>query len=823
MLRFLALLVLAAASPAVAQVDEGGLAIVLFQAHPSGTFRWERWSEATVRLKNERATPFEGRVVVDFPSAPKEGATFAYSRPVALAPRSMAEVNLMVRFPPSTARPRGKENLLPVRVRLMRGQTCPAQDTFPCAMQSEEGPAIAWVDVGECSLPYRLKKQARETGKKGAPPEAGRRAYTIEVVAPERFPRRATGLAAYDAVVVSRWDARHRLDALQAEALDAWVRGGGRVLAIAGPHWDEVPNLPLAALLPLRQKERYRTSHLPALSRAFGDLGIEDGVDVYDGDRAPSRVLLGDEAQPFLLERRVGLGAALYLALDVDRVKGADSPGMERLVRRALAEATRGSSAPLFANPSRSRELVENLVAVRILPREKMALWLGGFIALVACALLGARVLKRAEYGHLAVAVVAVAVALALHGLSRAMRRGGGEAIERVRAFVAESGPGEAEARLEGLEGFYPMKERGVAGLLGVYHALVEPAVLGSARAEVVEFATDDFPGVGAWALQPNAVRALRLDARLPMKAPPVAWSARLTREGLLAKVTSSLEWPLEGAFLKWNRFVVPLGTLKPGESREVETWKLGDHLGRYEASNLQGRWARVEGMLRRMVYPEARLRLGHGEALQSFLQQAGSAAARPVAVGGFTRASPPLWGKEAGDASVVVGMWIARGDEEALASDREFLLPRGVARLSLGGRSGRISHLGAGDFAGNGEEEILVSFSLPAAFRGTALRGARVHGAFESLHFTVKPEACWAPPGAEPSGWKPLAWTASEGASAPDPAPGQDTLWVKLAIRRSAGGAPKGGDSGASVLQRWSLRGLDLSASGTRPEGAAP
>ena len=57
MLRLLTIIFFAAAAgPAArAQLDEGGLSIVLFQAHPSGTFRWERWTETTVRLKNERS------------------------------------------------------------------------------------------------------------------------------------------------------------------------------------------------------------------------------------------------------------------------------------------------------------------------------------------------------------------------------------------------------------------------------------------------------------------------------------------------------------------------------------------------------------------------------------------------------------------------------------------------------------------------------------------------------------------------------------------------------------------------------------------------
>ncbi|MCC7519817.1 MAG: hypothetical protein IT578_11625 [Verrucomicrobiae bacterium] len=817
MARFFAMLLLMSPVLAHAQIDEGGLSMVLFQALPSGTFRWERWSEATVRLKNERPAAFEGRLVVDFPSAPKEGAMLAYSRPVTLPARSLVEVNLMVRFPPASARPLGKENLLPVRLRLMRGPTCPAQDIFPCAVQSEEGPPIAWMDVGESRLPYRLKKQAREAGKKGASAEAGRRAYAIEVVPPNRFPRRATGLDAYDAVVLSRWDARQRLDALQTEALIAWVKGGGRLLALAGAHWNDLPNPALAALLPLRPTERTRTSWLPALAAAFGDLGIEEGVDVYDGDRAPARLLLGDKQQPFLLERRIGLGAAFFLTLDVDRMQGAESPGMERLIRRALAETARGAATPMFANPAKAREVVENLVAVKILPRGKMALWLGGYVALVATALAGARTLRRAEYGYLAAALAAVAVALILHGMSRAMRRGGGEAVERVRAYIAESGPGDASVRIEGLEGFFPVKERRFVERLGLYHALIEPSVSGAARAEVIEFATDDLAGVGAWTLQPNTVRALRFDAHFERKAPPIAWSARLTRDGLLAKVASSLEDPLAGAFLKWNRFVAPLGALKTGEPHEIETWKLGDRLGRYETSNLRGRWTRVEGMLRQMTYPDFRARLGQSESLQALLQQANAVAIRPVVVGGFSRVSPAIWEKGADDVSGVVGMWLVRGDEETLEADREFLLPKGLARLALEGKTGRISHLGGGEFSGNGEEEILVSFRPPPPLRGAAYHEARVHGAFDSLHFSAKVEAGWSNGTVEPTTWRPIEWPAAGGAPVLDPQAGQDTLWVRLAVRRS-GSAAAGNLAAVSTLQRWNLRGLDYSALGSQP-----
>lgn len=813
--RFFALIFLVAVGQVCAQSGEGGLAILLFQAHPSGTFRWERWAEATVRLRNERSAPIEARLAVDFPSAPKEGASVVFTRPVTLPARAMIEVNLMVRFPSSAARPKGQEKMLPVRLRLMQGATILAQDVFPCAMQSDEGPAIAWGDVGECSLPYRLKRQAREAGKKAAPAEGGRRAYAIEVVSPDRFPRRATGWGSYDAVVLSRWNAAHRLDVLQSEALAAWVKGGGRLLVLAGAHWNDVPNPTLATLLPLRPSERYCTSYLPALSTVFGDLGIADGVEVYDGDRAAARILLGDARQPFLLERRIGLGATLFLALDVDRVKGADAAGMEQLVRRALAETVRGASAPFFAHPAKTREVVESLVAVKILPRGKIALWLGGYVALAAGLLFGARAFRRGEYGHWGVGVLAVAVALALYGMSRALRREGGEAIERVRAYIAETAMGDASARIEGIEGFFPMKEREFSGRLATDHSLVEPALMGSARAEVIELVTDDEAGVGSWMLQPNTMRALRFDARLAMPAPPLVWSAKLTRHGMLVRAASAFAWPLEGVFLKWNRFVAPVGVLLPRETREIETWKLGDRLGRYQTSNLQGRWTRVEGLLRRMAYPDPRYRFAPLDAIPTVLQQAGAAASRPVAMGGFARASPAFWEKTADDAPVTVGLWLSRGDEDLLEAEDDFWMPQGVARLALDGKSGRISHLGEGDFAGSSEEEIVAAFSLPSACRGAALRGGRVFGGFESLHFKATAEACWTTETDPPSNWKPLAWpAAAAGAEISDPRPGEEKLWVRIFVRRAGSGAPA---SSFSSLQRWSLRGLDLAISGSK------
>ena len=796
------------------------LAIVLFRVKPNNIFRWERWAEAEVRVKNEGAVAQQARIVVDFPSV-KDNFRAVFSRPVTLPPRSQQEIKFMVRFPSSFAMPSGGAKGFPVQVRLMRETSTLSQEIFHSVPASDAGLFLLWCGDGDASLAYHLKKSPREGDFKGL------RDFSLVASRIENLPHHAMGYDSFDMVILSDWEQK-MMDPLQNESLLNWVRRGGKLLVIAGPHWLARPNRFLAEKLPLWPVESYQTSVLPEVEAWAGDLGIADGVSVMDGPRAPAEILMGNEDQPLLMRRPLGLGFIFFLTLDVDRHNGKPAKGMTRFMLKALNFVGESPGLPAAFSESFARQALEQLVAVRIIPRERMMTWLGAYGLLIVLLLVIGRLTRRPEWSYAGVAILAAAWFFMMQQWSRRERKSSAGQIERVRAYLAESREGDPFTLFTGVEGFFPSSPRqlnaATAGL-STFDATVFPiAGLGADRAERIEIQSHDRAGIGSWQLTPNTLRIVSIQSLLQSAHHGARYTARLTPEGLLLEVQSHFPWKLEQPFFKWNRFALPLPDIAAGQTARIETWKHSADWGRYQSGMIQSGQSAGRNLLRQVILPDALRGWPEGMDVQRTLQRIHGKHTRQMALGGFTSEDPLFWSQsDAKGTEATMGLWMVLGNENLLSAAPEFSMPPGIAGFELQGKEKRISYLGDSNFGGTHEDQIPAAFVLPSCLREIEAGEIVVHADFGSLHFEPAIQVGIGSPTAEPRQWIAMPWSrAMRVPGSPFVLKeGADRIWVKVDIRRRENARAASAEGADSLSQSWYLRDLDVSLRGKKSAGA--
>jgi hypothetical protein len=174
-------------------------------------------------------------------------------------------------------------------------------------------------------------------------------------------------LDAFDvAIICGREVATLSRDALT--AIDGWVRGGGRLVFIAGESALEVAagGSPAADWLPGTEPQLVRLSRfgsLEAFARAGGLAGrsppqgvsaprfaqtpMPDGlIEVFEGSPAD---------QPLVVRRAYGLGTITWLGLDIDAAWAAAWPGCDRLIAAVLGGRAAAEDSLAVTDPGRPR------------------------------------------------------------------------------------------------------------------------------------------------------------------------------------------------------------------------------------------------------------------------------------------------------------------------------------------------------------------------------------------------------------------------------------------------------------------------------------
>ena len=189
-------------------------------------------------------------------------------------------------------------------------------------------------------------------------------ALTAAPIPPRLTPR---DLDAFDeAIICGRDLARLPHDALT--AIDGWVRGGGRLVFIAGESAQAVAAVgpPAADWLPgtePRLTRLRRFGGLEAFARA-GGLAARcppEGValPLFASRRSPGGVVTVFEGsateQPLVIRRAHGLGTITWLGLDIDAAWASGWPGCDRLLAALLGAGTTADEVLTVADFGRPR------------------------------------------------------------------------------------------------------------------------------------------------------------------------------------------------------------------------------------------------------------------------------------------------------------------------------------------------------------------------------------------------------------------------------------------------------------------------------------
>lgn len=415
------------------------------------------------------------------------------------------------------------------------------------------------------------------------------------------LPEHALGLSSFDALIFNDV-ATAPLNEAQRSALQEWVLRGGQVIvgggATAARTLDGLPQalqpvrvtgtqqVPAATLL--SSAEGWREQLILAQTEPTG--GTEATAQSYV--RANSALKQSDEAQ-VVLERRLGRGSAVFVAFALNTPVLTSWPDGQRFWTELLP--SRQVLPQDFApNEMSADAFIESNVASVLtgLPAlEFPSLLLLGGLLLAYIVLVGPvtyvilRRLDRQALGWIVVPVITLTFAVVAYGLGYAQR--GGDVVFNQITLVEPLNPDEgtaAQARVRSFVGlFSPSQERYTINAQPTNSAesmpLMRPiSIQGpwdpNTNTQTGVFLQDHLVGNGGSAQVTNldvaqwSMRAMLADEVRPYRG----LAAQLVFEGtrLRAEVVNNGDQPVRDVTLVQGNRIARLGTLAPGEQRNV-------------------------------------------------------------------------------------------------------------------------------------------------------------------------------------------------------------------------------------------------------------
>ncbi len=393
------------------------------------------------------------------------------------------------------------------------------------------------------------------------------------------------------------------------EALDQWVRMGGRLVLCGGARSDEV----LANAGPLHRFVPGRFEGVETLRRAGAIesfCGSRAAVPQADGGKAPLRtarladvqgkVEASDSGLPLVVRTARGFGQVIFLAVDLDRSPMSNWSDRPLMVAKLLdmpiggGEADEGAAMMHFGYSDLSGQLrsaLDNFVGVQLAP-----FWLVAGLIIAYLVLIGPvdyfvlrRFAGRMRWTWLTFPLVAL---LACAGAYVVAVRLKGNEVKITQADVVDVDA--ASGQVRGTTWLNVFSPRIDAFNLSIRPQLPDGAVAADARSWMAWFG---LPGSALGGMNPQTASpavwtepydfSSALDRMLDV--PLLTWSTKsftarwtastnafpqvdLTEEDqlLTGAVTNTLGFPLEQCLLAHGSFVYQLGTLAPGESAAI-------------------------------------------------------------------------------------------------------------------------------------------------------------------------------------------------------------------------------------------------------------
>ncbi len=208
----------------------------------------------------------------------------------------------------------------------------------------------------------------------------------------------------------------------------------------------------------------------------------------------------------------------------------------------------------------------------------------------------------------------------------------------------------------------------------------------------------------------------------------------RAGADGLALEIENATGWRWEDGFLKYHRFVLPVGDLPPGQRQSRQGLRRGS--GMFTSRLVHDPADELRTRLRKVFFPDPVFSLQRNFDFEQrrFYGYFREQETRPVLYAWTDQLPVSLVTIDPPVARRAVGMWAIESGLE-FSGDR-LLVPRGVTDLQVAGKSAVINLAGDGQFFGTRPAELALVFALPEGWPDLAIDRARLYLEFRGSAF---------------------------------------------------------------------------------------
>jgi len=561
-----------------------------------------------------------------------------------------------------------------------------------------------------------------------------RRPFGRALLAPKNFSRRPLELRGFDALVLGS-PGDFELTPLQQRALRDYVELGGHLIVLPAA----MPSLS-PALMELLPGTFVSTQRVETLPQFAGGFIFTNGLTIARLVAGEGEVLAGTRDRPWILSRREGSGRVTMMGFDAGREEFSVWPGSVEFWREFLGStpAFLHHADRILARSGEVERVLASLAGFKVMSRSGVLLYLvavaGGLVLVLAVF----RFTPRPEWGWALAVVIAVGGGAAIAGAAR-WKSSPQPFLNEV--FVSTATSGADTGRVQSALGLFSPTERGYSVRVASDLASVAPGRSATTPPELFALGHEDRLSLSNLAVRADDLRAMTGRAPKTDFAAPVV-RARIGADGLSLVVSNRSGTPLPGAFVKFNRFLVPLGDI----AGRTQVERVGLRAGARSDSMDLIRTARDEqrGRLREALFPTpdyaAEMLVKADE--RRFNRLLRGREPLPVLFSWSDEPAFPIASVEPPVSRRAVGLLAIEGTVDFQGPSLH--LPAGTMPLLLRNSRGQQYERGEGCFAGGRVAHLAVEFSLPAGCPPVEAKEMTIHFGFRGAAF--EPEVFVAP-----------------------------------------------------------------------------
>ena len=645
---------------------------------------------------------------------------------------------------------------------------------------------------------------------------AERRPFARALVPPRNFPRRPLDLRGFDALVLGGL-AETELTPLQQRALLDFVELGGHliVLPCAMPGISPV----LAEVLPGTFVSTQKVETLPPVAGAFV---FTNGLTIARLVPGECEVLAGTRERPWILSRHEGAGRVTMMGFEAGREEFSVWPGSVEFWREFLGAAPQflHHADRVLAKSKDVERVLASLAGFKVLPRQGVLVYLATVVGGLLLVLVLCRVTSKPEWGWALAAVLALAGGIGAIAASARWKSSPQPFLNEV--FVTTATSGADTGRVQAALGLFSPSERTYTIHTPSDRASVSPGRSATTPPEVFPLHYEERSSVSNLAVRADDLRAIA--GRAPMaavRAPAVR--ARVSADGVTLVVSNRSDTLLPGAFVKFNRFIAPLGDV--ASHTQLERAGLIESARSVSAGLLRSARDEQRERLREVFFPApeyaAEILIKADE--RRFQRLLRGREPKPVLFSWSDEPAFPIASVEPPVARRAVGLLAVEGTVEY--SGPVLHLPSGTMPLQLRNTRAQAFERAEGCFAGGRVAHIAVEFSLPAGCPSLNAQEMTVHFGYRGAAFEpdvfIAPADFKLPEDVEHSVSRMEKVAGSPPLRVPNPSrflhAGQRSVIVVVRIGLSAEGRRLDLQINPNI-HTWQLRDLDLDLKGTTP-----